>query len=352
MTLKDRITTTFRSLKQKLRNFYSGSPETLDIQGLSEPQAQQALSTVMILDLLKERRVERQWRMLRRGFYAAIGLMALSYYAWTYLNIAGFKIDTSKGRAVGVVRIEGTIMSTSLASGDKIVPALKRAFEDERVKIVVLAIDSGGGSPLEAERISYMINALRKKHNKPIYAVIQNLGASAAYMIAMNTDKVYAGRYSLVGSIGAVLSSWDVHKAINRYDIQQKVYASGELKAMLNPFIAPTDAAERKAQDLVNKAGSLFVEELTAKRAGKLKAGLNYASGEIWDGDQALKIGLIDELATIEKIAQDNELIVREYGPALRSFSPFAASVSQMLRDWGAEFFASAYQTSALPSLR
>jgi protease-4 len=77
---------------------------------------------------------------------------------------------------------------------------------------------------------------LKKKHNKPIYAAIQNVGASAAYMIAMNTDRIYAGRYSLVGSIGAVMSSWDVHKALNKFDIHQDVYASGQLKSMLNPF--------------------------------------------------------------------------------------------------------------------
>ena len=354
MSLKTSLASIAQRSKTKLREFFTGKDEPVDLQGLAEPQAQQALSTLMIHDLLKERRVERQWRMWRRGFYTVAGGMLLAYYMWTYLSLTGLKIDTRKGDVVGVVRIEGAIMNTTLASGDKIVPALKRAFEDERVKIVVLAIDSGGGSPLEAERISYMIDALRKKHNKPIYAVIQNLGASAAYMIAMSTDKVYAGRYSLVGSIGAVLSSWDVHKAINRYDIQQKVYASGELKAMLNPFTAPTEAAERKAQALVDKAGALFLEELTAKRAGKLKAGLNYASGEIWDGDQALKIGLIDELATIEKIALDNDAIVREYGPGQRTLSPFGASVGQAVRELGGEFAQGVREaaTNATPSLR
>ena len=56
------------------------------------------------------------------------------------------------------------------------------------------SIDSPGGAPLEAERISFVIERLRQEHEKPVYAVIQNVGASAAYMIAVQADKVYAGR--------------------------------------------------------------------------------------------------------------------------------------------------------------
>jgi protease IV len=211
------------------------------------------------------------------------------------------------------------------------------------VKVVVLSIDSGGGAPVEAERIGFMIDTLRKKHGKPVYAVIQNIGASAAYMIAMNTDKIYAGRYSLVGSIGAVMSSWDLHRAINKLEVEQKVFASGELKAMLNPFVAPTKGAERKAQELVDKAGAIFQSQLMERRKSKLITGINYGSGEIWDGDQAVKIGLIDELGTIESIALAHDAVIREYGPTQRTYSPFSALASETV-----QAMASAWATGAI----
>lgn len=337
----------WRSVAARLRLWFVGSPETNSLEGLDSPGAQQALTALMVTDLLKERRTERNWRLIRRSFYTVASVMLLAYYAYLYLGLSGKQIDLKDGPVIGVVRIEGTIMHTSLASGDKIVPALKRAFEDDRVKLVVLAIDSGGGAPVEAERIGFMIDALRKKHKKPVYAVIQNLGASAAYMIAMNTDKIYAGRYSLVGSIGAVMSSWDLHRAIKKLDVEQKVFASGELKAMLNPFVAPTVGAERKAQELVNKAGALFNAQLQERRKDKLVAGVNYGSGEIWDGDQAVKIGLVDELGTLEKIALDHDAVIREYGPSQRTYSPFAAQISEVAHTLGASMMRGAMQTAA-----
>lgn len=314
--------------------FAPKTDEMPSLQDLTRTETQHAMASLMVHDLLKERRTERQWRILKRGFYTAVGVLALLYYGYHYASMAGIKVNSSSGDFVGVVRIQGNIMQTSLASSEKIVPALKRAFEDPHVKVVVLAIDSGGGAPLEAERINYMIDTLRTKHQKPIYAVIQNMGASAAYMIAMQTDKIYSGRYSLVGSIGAVMSSWDVHKALNKQEVFQEVYASGELKAMLNPFAKPTEAARAKAQDLVDKAGALFVAELRLKRKDKLKTGINYGSGEIWDGGEALQIGLVDELGTMEKVAAMNNAELKEFGPGQRTVTPFAFGLSERIGAW------------------
>jgi protease-4 len=304
-----------------------------DMESLKDPAVQQAFSNLVVHDLLKDRQAERRWKVIKRTLIVTLGLFGISYYVFFYAYASGVRLSTNSAQTIGIVRVNGNIMQTSLASSEKIVPALQAAFSDSNVKAVVLAIDSPGGAPLEAERINFMIAALKKKHNKPVYAVIQNVGASAAYMIAMNTDRIYAGRYSLVGSIGAVMSSWDVHKALNKFDIHQDVYASGQLKSMLNPFTAPTDAAKQKAQELVNKAGSMFVEEVKVKRGSKLLNNVEYGTGEIWDGDQALKIGLIDELGTIEMIAEKNNAQIQEFGPGARTLTPFAFSLSEALTE-------------------
>lgn len=80
--------------------------------------------------------------------------------------------------------------------GVSIFAVLRNVFNNENVKVVILDINSGGGSPSDAERIISEIDRLRKKHLKPIMSVIGSLGASAAYMIAVHTDKVVAGKYS------------------------------------------------------------------------------------------------------------------------------------------------------------
>jgi protease-4 len=323
-----------------------------DLNSLADPATQQAFSNAVVLDLLKDRQHERRWKTIKRTLFVSVTLLGVAYYALSYASAAGISMSTSPIKNLGVVRVNGDIMQTSLASSEKIVPALRAAFADPSVKAVVLAIDSPGGSPLEAERINFMISTLRDKYKKPIYASIQNVGASAAYMIAMHTDRIYAGKYSLVGSIGAVMSSWDVHKALDKYDVRQDVYASGELKAMLNPFVEPTPAAKQKAQELVNKAGSMFLAELKQMRGPKLVSDVEYGTGEIWDGEQALKLGLIDEHGTIEMLAEQNEAQIKEFGPGSRTLTPFSFSLADNLADLLAHKVTNALLTNTSHTLK
>lgn len=295
-------------------------------------EVQVAMANTILADIIKERRSNRTWTFMKRAGFAAMFCLGLIYYVSFQLSIKGWRLIPDDP-LVGVIRIEGSIMNTSIASAEKVVPALKRAFEAENVQAIVLAIDSPGGSPVEAERINYVIDELKAKHKKPVYAVIQNVGASAAYMIALHADKIYAGRYSMVGSIGAVMSSWDVHKALAKLDVYQKVYASGELKAMLNPFIPSTPAAEEKAQSIVNLMGERFREEVGVRRGQLLQADVKYDTGEIWDGEGAKNIGLIDELGTIESVASNYpEAKVHEFGPRNRGSGLFSASVGEWLQ--------------------
>lgn len=317
------------------------------LKEMSEKDSNQVVTSLMVHELVRERRSERNWQIFRRAATTLGVLLGLSYYVNFYISSQGITWNSSSGQFLGVVRVEGNIMQTSLASSEKIVPALKAAFEDPNVKAVVLAIDSGGGAPLESERITYVIESMKKKTGKPVYAVIQNLGASAAYMIAMHSDEILCGRYSLVGSIGAVMSSWDVHKALNNYDVKQEVFASGKLKAMLNPFIEPTPEAKVKAQELVNKAGKIFLTEMKASRKDKLKPGIDYATGEIWDGEQAVEIGLVDRLGTIEQLATEQNAEIKEFGPGAKTLTPFSMSTTDKLSSWAVGVLQAAF-TGAL----
>lgn len=222
-----------------------------------------------------------------------------------------------------MVRIEGVIGSGGLASSDSVIPAVKRAFEASKINAVVLAIDSGGGSPVEAERIYRAVDAWKKETGKPVVAVIGNIGASAAYMIALHTDRIYAAQYSLIGSVGAVLQGWDFHRALDRLSVSQRVYASGNLKSMLNPFLPMSPEAEAKAKNLVQVMGMQFRDELDRLRAGKLKAGVNYSSSEVWGGLEAQRVGMVDEIGTLDDIvkAQWNAPI-HDFGPRRACRSP------------------------------
>lgn len=288
----------------------------------------------LVAALLRDRGAERRSRILKASIYFMIFGLPFLVYLCGLIYMNGSRWFTPAD-AVGVVRIEGDIGPGSrTASAAAVIPALKAAFESDKIKAVVLAIDSSGGAPVESERITNAIATLKQQHPKPIVSVIGNGGMSAAYMIAMHTDRIYAGKYSLVGSIGAVMATWDFHKALEKVDVAQRVYASGPLKAMLNPYLPMTDQANDKAQQLVNTMGKEFNDELRSLRKA-LKPGVQYATGEAWGGNEALALGVIDELGTIDDVIERKwKLPAHDFGPGSDGFEGLHAAsvINQLIR--------------------
>jgi protease-4 len=259
-----------------------------------------------------ERKSERHWRMLFQAlFFGAPVLLGIVYFLF-FLSTTGFRWGPF-GNVVGVVRIEGPIASNERASADAIVPLLEKAFANSNVKAVVLSIDSPGGAPVESERIYTAIGTLKRKHPKPDVAVINNIGASAAFLIALHADKIVAGKYSLVGSIGAIMAPWQFDRAIAKADVSQRIYASGRLKSFLNPFTPVSPEMDTKAQHLVDQLGMAFLEEVRASRGSRLKQGVDVATGEVWPGPEAKELGLVDAVGTIDEYVSSTWVGIRTY---------------------------------------
>ncbi|OYU92396.1 MAG: S49 family peptidase [Burkholderiales bacterium PBB5] len=283
-------------------------------------------------DLLLDRKAERRSKGWRAVLYFLMFVLPAGLYWGFYAWSSGGLRFGGGDDAVAVIRIEGEIADGNLASANRVIPTLRKAFEAERVKAIVLSIESPGGAPLEAERIYTALESWRQRHPKPVVAVINNLGASAAYMVALHADRIYAGNYSLVGSVGAILSGWDAHEALGRVGVSQRVYASGELKAMMNPYLPMSPEAEHKARDLVNTMGKAFRAELVALRKDKLADGIDFGSGAVWGGAEAKRIGLIDEVATIDQVVKTRwpDLVVDDMGPRSGGL-PFAAAAASWM---------------------
>jgi protease-4 len=195
-------------------------------------------------DLEKQMRSERRWKLAWQLLIFGGPVLSLILYLFFVSSSFGFQWGPV-GTVVGVVRIDGAISPDGQSSARNIIPQLEKVFTYPNVKAVVLSIDSPGGAAVEAERIYGAMEAFKKKYPKPVVAVINNLGASAAYMIAMHTDKIYAARFSLVGSIGTIIEGWDAHRLLERFDISQRVYSSGPLKSMLSPFLPMSEEADK-----------------------------------------------------------------------------------------------------------
>lgn len=275
----------------------TGSDE-LVVQLLAEMREQRRDFSEQQARVSAERRSLHRWNM---GLKTLLFLAPLAIATAYLLSARGFTLGPF-GDVVGVIEIKGEIKDGGLASADKIVPALEAAFKSSHVKQIVLKIDSPGGAPVEAERIISALVTYKQRYPKPVTAVIGNLGASAAYMAAMHADRIVAGRYSLVGSIGAILAPWQLDKAIAQLQVSQRVYASGRLKAFLNPFTPLTEESDAKATELVNKVGGAFVQDLQRQRGRHLKPGTDFGTGEVWSGIEAKTLGLVDEIGTMETV--------------------------------------------------
>ena len=296
----------------------------------------------------KERRAERRWRMaFQTLFFGSPVLLGILYFLF-FLSSTGVQFGPFSD-VVGVVRIDGEISAKKLASADRIIPALERAFASRHVKAVVLSIDSPGGAPVEAERIYSSIATLKKKYNKPVVSVINNLGASAAYMVAMHTDRIVAGNMSLVGSVGAVMAPWQLDKAMAKLDISQRVYASGKLKAFLNPFTPVSSEVDAKAKRLVDQMGGAFIRDLREARGSSLKQGVDFGTGEVWGGQEAKELGLVDSIGTLEVVVANTwGLKTHDFGPHEPSLGPISSAVSVAL----SSAMARVVETVAAPTMR
>lgn len=294
-----------------------------------------AIAQAMLADLITERRAERRWRLVKRSGLAIVFVGGLLVYAWMYMSAMGIPnpfVPAPAPGSLGVVSVTGPIGTNRPASAEKLIPQLKSAFESDRIRAVVLQIDSPGGTPVEAERIVGYIRAMRAKHPKPVYAVIDTLGASAAYMIAVSADEIHANRYSLVGSVGAMLGSWDVHRALERHEIERRAFASGDLKVMLDPFLPPTPEGTAKAQELVDGVGAQFLSDVRAARGERLRiAPERLGSGEVWSGEEAQALGLVDALGTLEALqAQLDDAPIKRYGAG----GPFGLGLTSAVAGW------------------
>jgi protease-4 len=296
----------------------SEQPSQTEVQSEAQakrPDAEPAyLKDEILKEFLADRRHERRWTAYRN---AALSIAVL----FPILIIGGALIKKSfdgKGdQHAAVVDIKGEIAQTGLASADMVIPALRKAFENKHSTVVVLRIDSPGGSPIESERINNEVERLKKKHNKPVEVVIETLGASAAYLIAIHSDHITAGKYSLVGSIGAILGSWDVSALADKLEVKHNSYASGKFKDILDPFREPRQEERDKIMALVNSMGKTFGDEVISARKTKLKIDRPaLTTGEIWTGPEALSIGLIDTIGTMDSVTDRYKVKGINYGPS------------------------------------
>ena len=267
---------------------------------------------------LIEQRKSRRWGIFFKllGF-AYVAILISSYYFGSSLNNASVSIEEAH---TAVVYVDGPIGDGEEASANNIVSGLRKAFKSETATAIMLVVNSPGGSPVQAGYIYDEINRLKTLHpDKKVYAVIKELGASAAYYVAVAADEIYSDKASLVGSIGVTASSFGFVDLMGKLGVERRNFTSGEHKSFLDPFAPLKDDEKVFWEDVLSKTHDQFIKVVKEGRGDRLVDNNDLFSGLIWNGEQALELGLIDGLASPGKVARDiiGEENIIDYTPRL-----------------------------------
>jgi protease-4 len=267
---------------------------------LGEQTVREGLDAISELGqaLIKENRSARRWKNIRRIFFwlVILAIFVLPHFAED--KISGMVVARTKPHAA-VIRMEGLVMPGGEIDADQIVDSLQSAFSATQSKGIILQINSPGGSPVQAERIYDEIMRLKLEYpEKKVVAVIEDIGASAAYYIASAADEIVASKASLVGSIGVIINGFGAVDAMKKLGIERRLITAGDNKAMLDPFSPKDEAQEAYMKRIVDQIHTQFIEAVKNGRGERLANRADIFSGLVWNGEEAKTLGLVDHIGS------------------------------------------------------
>ena len=256
----------------------------------------------LLLENLKETRKTRRWKAVFR-------VLTLIVFVGAILAIFDFQLP---GRGMGtekhtaLVTLEGEISSSSMANALDINSSLTAAFENENSAGVVLRINSPGGSPVQAGMMNDEIHRLRKLYpSKPFYVVIEDICASGGYYVAVAGDQILVDKASLVGSIGVIMEGFGFSGLMDKLGVTRRMITAGSNKGMMDPFSKENPQQVEMIKTMIDEIHQQFIAVVKAGRGDRLKETPEMFSGRVWNGEQAIKIGLVDGYGTVESVARD-----------------------------------------------
>jgi protease IV len=256
----------------------------------------------LLLENLKESRKARRWKTILR----VLSLILIVGFILQVFDLRPFGGSFGAERHTAMVSIEGEISSNAIANALDVGSALQAAFENDNSVGVILRINSPGGSPVQSGIINDEIRRLRALYpNKPLHVVVEDICASGGYYIAVAGDQILVDKASIVGSIGVVMDSFGFTGLMDKLGISRRMITAGSNKGMLDPFSKEDPKQVEMVQTMLNEIHQQFITVVKEGRGDRLKETPDLFTGRVWNGEQAVKIGLADGFGTVDTVARD-----------------------------------------------
>ena len=202
------------------------------------------------------------------------------------IPITGFISDAPKS---GVIRTMPSMVQ-------EVVSHLRLAEKDDKVKVVLLKIDTPGGTVTASDILYHEILAFKERTGKKVVVCMMNIATSGGYYVSLPADRIIAHPTTITGSVGVILMRPEVSGLMQKIGVGVQVNKSGENKDMGSPFRPITPMEENMLQDLADTLGKRFVK-LVAKHRGLDGERLaTVADARVFLADAALKIRLVDKI--------------------------------------------------------
>lgn len=210
---------------------------------------------------------------------------------------------------------------------------LRDITSDSHAKALIVRINSPGGTVVGGEALYHGLRAVGKV--KPVVAVMDTLGTSAAYMTALGADRIFARQGTITGSIGVILQVTEFSGLLKKLGVSTESVKSGPLKAVPSPFEPLSQAGREAARAVVMDIFDMFVDLVAERRGLARRDALRLSDGRVYTGRQALATKLVDALGgeadarswlASERGIHEN-LPIRDVKPDF-SFSPWRAAIS------------------------
>ncbi|MFQ3188884.1 MAG: protease-4 [Paraglaciecola sp.] len=234
---------------------------------------------------------------------------------------------------LAIINVTGTIEHGNPEGGGLILSeSLRRAFEDDSAKAILMIMNSGGGSPVQAEMTFDVINSLKSKYDKEIIVSMGDVCASACYFISAAVDKIYAHHSTVTGSIGVRMDSWGLTQVIASVGVERRTITTGPHKAILDPFQVMTESDKEIVRiNALIPMYNVFIGAVKQGRGEKIteKDDTKIYNGLFWTGEQAKNLGLVDELKATPLIIES--LLTKHGIEDTKKYNGQRLSVTQLL---------------------
>jgi len=214
-------------------------------------------------------------------------------------------------------------LGKGVTTPNRIKEELEKAAKDDRVKAVVVKINSPGGTVSAADVILHELKAFKAAKGVPVVVCLEGLATSGGYYIAQAGDTIIAYPTCITGSIGVIAMKFNLRGLMDKFGVDDDVVKSGKWKDFWSPFRAATPQEKEMMQHIIDDFYRGFVDVVAQGRKMSLKKTREVADGRIFTASQARDLGLVDQLGYLDdalelarvKAGLDNPRVITYHRP-------------------------------------